>query len=72
MVDPDADQRAEREQYAALSEAFVTECKTRYGDWGWGTASRAFRILCIDAYHRADVERYRVHGVLGGNVDAVA
>jgi hypothetical protein len=69
---PEADQRAERELYAALPEAFATECKARYGDWGWGTASRAFRILCIDAYHRADVERYRVHGVLGGNVDAVA
>ena len=70
--DYEADQRAEREQYAALPGDFIAECEILFANWGGGTASRAYRILCIDAYAKRDVERYRVHGVLGGNVDAVA
>jgi len=70
--DYEADQRAEREQYAALPGDFIAECEILFANWGWGTASRAYRILCIDAYAKRDVTRYRIDGVLGGNVDAVA
>jgi hypothetical protein len=57
--DIDAERR-EREAYEALPGDYREACKSRYAEWGWPVASRAFRLICLDAYVGRDVTRYRI------------
>lgn len=53
-------ERREREAYEALPLDYREACKARYADWGWPEASRAWRIICLDAYVGRPVEQYRI------------
>jgi len=52
-------ERAERERYESLPDAFRADCARRFAEWGWPAGSRAWRLLCIDAYDGREIERYR-------------
>jgi len=53
-------ERREREAYEALPNDYREACKTRFADWGWPVGSRAWRLICLDAYVGRDVEKYRI------------
>jgi len=53
-------ERLEREAYEALPGDYREACKARYADWGWPVASRAWRLICLDAYVGRDVTIYRI------------
>ena len=59
-IDPDA-KRREVERFERLPPEFVSECKAKYGDLGYGTSGVCFAIVCNDAWDGRDVERYRQH-----------
>lgn len=53
-------ERREREAYAALPSDFIEACQRKYSDWGWPIGSRAWRLICLDAYVGRDVSRYKI------------
>jgi hypothetical protein len=53
-------ERREREAYEALPNDYRDACRTRFAEWGWPEGSRAWRLICLDAYVGRDVEPYRI------------
>lgn len=53
-------ERREREAYEALPDDYRERCKDVYADWGWPIGSRAWMLICLDAFVGRDVSGYKI------------
>jgi hypothetical protein len=58
-------QASERREYAAIPASFIADCRQWFDGWGWPEGSRAWMLLCIDAFNGKPVDQYRCNAAFG-------